>query len=673
MKNQEIRDAIRNKAENLSVPDSLQPDQIEKKLKDRKQKKISFTIPFKTAIAAAASLAVICAAGFGLRPILSGHLDSSIPGEDATAIVEERTPAESPEKNDTTYKDICNAINKYNEIQMQKDAENDSDKFFLGFGASNTGKRNASDATTQAENEDMAKEDSVSSSGSSDHSETDTQVQGIMEGDIVKTDGRHIFTIRENTNGYEVSLYRADGAQVEYLSQIRISQADCREMYIEGSTLIILGDLWDEDISSKESARYEDVEDVYSPVQKSHITLYDISDPAKPKAVRQLSQSGSYNTSRISGGYLYTFTNYTIAASDSYKEEKPDQFMPQINGQTMNSENVRLLDKKGANSYMVMTSLKLGDSTDFADSKAILGQFDTYYMNQDHIYAVNRNYRDYASVRSTIIKYTYDKGVFHFQGDTRIRGEINNSYYMHEYRDHFVFVYTRVTRTSTVNGLCILDENLKLTGELSDLGVNETIYASYFIDNMAYFVTYRNTDPVFAVDISNPSDPVLKSELKLPGFSSYLHSFGKDMLIGIGSGNRDSSSDQYSDIEEINPECVKLSLFSIDKDNEIREIDKKLAAPETISCAGDNHKAVFIDEERQLAGLAIGKEYSYDKGIYVVYQCKKGRLKKVLSVSLPDYTDISDVRGLRIGEYFYVVDTKGGIKVFDINTWKKAK
>ena len=71
-------------------------------------------------------------------------------------------------------------------------------------------------------------------------------------------------------------------------------------------------------------------------------------------------------------------------------------------------------------------------------------------------------------------------------------------------------------------------------GKIDNLGNDETIYASYYIGSMAYFVTYRQTDPVFAVDISNPKKPVVKAKLKLPGFSSYLHSFGENQLIGVG-------------------------------------------------------------------------------------------------------------------------------------------
>ena len=141
------------------------------------------------------------------------------------------------------------------------------------------------------------------------------------------------------------------------------------------------------------------------------------------------------------------------------------------------------------------------------------------------------------------------------------------------------------------------------------------------------------------------------------------------MLIGIGQEGQTSDD---NDVEYFR-ERVKLSLFSIGENYTLQEIDKKLAAQNTTSYAGTNHKAVFVDEERGLIGLGISNQNSGEKDTYDIYQCRKGKLKKVLSVPLTASTGIYYVRGLRIGEYFYIINTMGGIEVYDINTWKKAK
>lgn len=670
MDNQEIRDMIQEKANDIPMPDSLSPEKIEKTLEESMAagKRKANVLFYKKIAATAACLAVVCAALFGLRPLFNSMNSSN---NITTPIAETPETDNDSAYNASSYKEICDSINKYNEEYMRK--YKDSLDFYEGeYLYEDAAVGNADSTQKSSSYENNAEMDAApSSSDSSDYSDTDTQVDGIMEGDIVKTDGRHIFTLAHNTGGYAVCIYRADGPSVKKLSQVSVSKADCAEMYIEGSTLIMIGNLWEEGVSDDLDTEYEyeQVPKYYEQAphyyeQVTHITLYDISDPENPTAIRQLTQSGSYNTSRVSDGYLYAFSNYHLPSYTDFKEDEPKRFMPDVNGRTMEASEVHLPNKKGADAYMVMTSLKISDSSDFADSQAILGAFDTYYMNHNHIYAIKQEYSSITgSIRSAIIKYAYENGKFSYQASAKVRGEINDSYYMHEYKNNFVFVYTRDSWSKSTNGLCVMDKDLNIIGELSDLGVSERIYASYFIDHMAYFVTFRNTDPVFAVDISNPKKPVLKSELKLPGFSSYLHSFGDDMLIGIGSG--DSSG-------ELDTDQVKLSLFSISEDYEIREIDKKFGAPDTDTYADSNHKAVFVDEKRGLIGFGIVSWIDPDDSAYVIYHYDKGRLKKVLSVPVSDRS-IDNIRGLRIGEYFYIVDTEGGIKVYDINTWETAK
>ena len=240
---------------------------------------------------------------------------------------------------------------------------------------------------------------------------------------------------------------------------------------------------------------------------------------------------------------------------------------------------------------------------------------------------------------------------------------------MHEYNDNFVFIYTNYNakKDTTTNGLCVLNDKMELLGKIENLGVKEDIYASYFIDNMAYFVTFRNTDPVFAVDISNPKKPTLRSELKLPGFSSYLHSFGENRLIGIGNGSPYDNDTDY----------VKLSLFSVDKNKKLKETDTVFPRQKyaTQHYADTNHKCVFVDEERGLVGLMISRSYNdvsgnKNKGEYVVYKEINGTLKEVLSCSLKMDADESEanIRGLRIGDYFYIVLPQSGeIKVYPMD------
>lgn len=157
------------------------------------------------------------------------------------------------------------------------------------------------------------------------------------------------------------------------------------------------------------------------------------------------------------------------------------------------------------------------------------------------------------------------------------------------------------------------------------------------------------------------------SELKLPGFSSYLHSFGKGLLLGIG--------EQIADNEQDWDSCAKLSVFSIKDNKDLKERTKKLLQKNgnkdifdySETFAAQNHKAVFVDEERKLVGFGIHYD-SYDdnnrNACYEVYSYADNKLTKILSQQ--NISSYCDVRGLRIGNYFYVVEPGKSITVYDM-------
>ncbi len=631
MKNEEIRDYIKKETEQISVPDSLTPESVKEKLAPVRQYSRRKRQRIRTAVAAASCLIILLAAGVTILP-RTFREDSSRREDTQSTVAEEQPTA------DVRYEELCQWINDYNGDIPEYDT-NDS------YGG-------RKDVLEEAEAEDEVavsnkKEASSSSAGreGEDYSETDTQVENVMEGDIVKTDGRYIYTLRDNVYGFDVVIYRVEGESVKNtakVTKISIEDQNYSEMYLENDQLILIGTLWspsEEDGSGQES--------------ETRITVYDITDRESPKKAYDLAQSGDYNTSRVSDGYLYTFSDLQVEGSD-FTPDDPEQFIPHAGKDLIPEENLYPLNRSAGNRYMVMTSLELGgegeesftDQKQFTGSAAIFGDSPVYYMSNDNIYIAMPTDARSGNTRTSLLKYHYQDGKFKKIASRQIRGRIANSYYLHEYEGNLAFVYTRLKESGTTNGLCTLDENLEPLGEIASLGINETIYSSYYIENMAYFVTYRETDPVFAVDISNPKKPALKAKLKLPGFSSYLHSFGDELLLGIGE-----DEGKYD-------ECVKLSLFSIRNPEKLKETVKKKLSDGSMSIADENHKAVFVDEERQLIGLGIGSYYSVDKVHYVLYQYKNGKLKELHRQK--GLSGLSTVRGLRIGDYFYIVDTEEG-------------
>ena len=106
---------------------------------------------------------------------------------------------------------------------------------------------------------------------------------------------------------------------------------------------------------------------------------------------------------------------------------------------------------------------------------------------------------------------------------------------------------------------------MQVCGNIGDLAEGEDIRSARFLGDIGYFVTFRNTDPLFSVDLSDPSDPKILGELKITGFSSYLHFYGENKLLGVGN--------------EVDPETgaytgIKLAMFDVSDPSNVKQLHK---------------------------------------------------------------------------------------------------
>ena len=705
MSEEEILEMLHEDSKNIEPPESLSPASIERKLQGVKQirerKKKS---PWLIVAGMAACLAFGVFAGIITYSLIRGNnIESGTTVAEAPATQNGNNTTENGGTGDISgntgaelsYENVCDIINNYNQNNRNMYRYDDVD--YITEEATEEAPAAADEAAPAAGGDSMQNtaKSSSESRGTDDYSRTDEQVAGVEEGDIVKTDGKHIFTVEASTFGVLVRIIEPNGSSSKEIGTVEIQSSDCSEMYIYEDRLIMIGNEWGYGYDFDELGNYE--EDDFHPApyrgrdrrkNRTVITVVDISDPTAPHIIKTHSQTGSFNTSRISDGYLYTFTEDVYYSEVDYEKNAPEDYIPQIDGDSISSERIVRAGSEDTNNYMVMTSLSLSDADRFTDSLAALGGGATYYVSTEHIYIarINQYNETYlfglietGNTTTALTKFTYKEGKFTKDVGTVFRGQINNSYYMHEYQGNFCFVYTATDSDyEPYNGLCILDENMKRLGELTNIARGETIYASYYMGNMAYFVTYRNTDPVFAVDISDPTKPTLKSELKLPGFSSYLHSFGEGELIGIGYGDPSLDGRQWDN-------TTKLSL-SLGQDYNVRELSKVFTDEMERNIADQNHKAIFIDEQRGLVGLGlINNNWDESSGArelnhYVVYQQKGDKLVKVMdSVDEKDAEslNIQFTRGVRIGNIFYLCDPTGVREAYTIGSngekWKIAK
>ena len=201
------------------------------------------------------------------------------------------------------------------------------------------------------------------------------------------------------------------------------------------------------------------------------------------------------------------------------------------------------------------------------------------------------------------------------------------------------------------NALYVLDGELKTVGSIGDLAPGEQVQSVRFDGAVGYIVTFRQVDPLFAVDLSDPMKPTVKSALKIPGFSQYLHVWSDGRLFGLGMD---------ADAETGRTNGMKLSMFDT---TDLLDVTEKhtLKLDSSWSNALYNHKAILLSAVRNI--IAFPADSGYD--IYS-YSDAQG-FRKLASIASLNWS--GDSRGLYIGDFAYVVDASA-ISVLDMNSFK---
>ena len=494
-----------------------------------------------------------------------------------------------------------------------------------------------------------------------DFSTTNTQVEEVDEADIVKTDGKYIYIL--NKNACTVKIVSANKGKIKNLLTIFLSENDGvnqkyfynAEMYLTSGRLVIV---------------YE----YYTNKSYTKAKIYDVSNPEKSVIVREVSQSGSYLSSRVIGDKLYMFTN-------EYIYEKPNEndkcsYVPcvSVDGDAptpIDDSNIYMFDGEVNRSYLTAISVDTVTGN-IIDSKTALGGGSQLYANTKSIYVTaDRSSYSYAAEAGTpelltkyehatrIMRFAINSGKIAAVSEGVVAGSPLNQFSMDEYKNYFRIVTTRYDTYTTTNAVYILDENLKQVGAIENIAKDERVYSVRFMGDTGYFVTFRETDPLFAVDLKDPKNPKILSALKIPGFSNYLHPWDNGLLLGIGQ-----EADEIGRIEGF-----KLSMFDVSNPENVSEKHKK-AESYIDTSIGTQHKAVLISKEKNLIAFPVKGAKYYVYG----YSAENGfEQKAVLDAQSIEgmyyYTDCT--RGIYIGDFLYVCNYNGIIS-YSLNDFKEV-
>lgn len=495
-------------------------------------------------------------------------------------------------------------------------------------------------------------------SSDSDYTETNTQVEGVDEADIVKTDGKYIYALYNDKGTSEVRIISVDNGKMKLINTLKLERSDYvgySEMYLANNRLCL-----------SSNAPY------YGSEAKTQMLIIDVTNPAKAENVGVCEQNGTYQDSRLIGNKLYLISNYYINERKVNKDE-PSTFVPCIkaNGteHITEAQDIRIYDCDDLEAvYTVVCGYDITDAS-LIGTQAVLGRCDSVYCSTKNLLTARSCGADSKTGRnySIITRFAINEGKIEYVTDNRIDGTLLNQFSMDEADDSFRFV-TTVSRYKNINvgngddvtsttadtifvqsvdtsaTLCLLDHDLKPLGKIEDLAPGERVYSVRFMGDIAYFVTFRQTDPLFSADLSDPKNPKILGQLKIPGFSNYLFPYGEGQLLGLG---------MEADEKTGRTECMKLSLFDINDPANVTEHSKYLIEDSSYSEALYNHKASLIDSKRKLIGFACNIDY-YSEIHYRIYSCENG-FSEVADIQLSRSSGYL-TRGIAIGDVLYLVE-----------------
>ena len=218
------------------------------------------------------------------------------------------------------------------------------------------------------------------------------------------------------------------------------------------------------------------------------------------------------------------------------------------------------------------------------------------------------------SLKTIIHKISIDGDKLEYQAKGSVPGRLLNQFSMDESNDRFRVAttteyYSQYSGMMRSNAVYVLDEDLKILGGLDEIAPDESIFSARFIGDRLYLVTFQQIDPFFVIDLSSDTPKIL-GELKIPGFSNYLHPYDDDHVIGVGRDTKEIGNDRVQQLG------VKVALFDVsDVSNPMVIDDYIIGDSSTHSEALNNHKAFFFDKRKNLLSIPISSDTDSLEGI----------------------------------------------------------
>ena len=447
------------------------------------------------------------------------------------------------------------------------------------------------------------------SAGKDSYSATNVQEAGVDEPDIVKTDGNVVVAMA----GERLHILGTDGGGLRRLGSLRLKEAWGSEIMLDGDRVLVLGRAQGGGgpMPMMDSARIG-MPEMASPI--STLRLVDISDPTSPQIVSTVTLDGDYVSARLVDGVARVVLRSQPAAlpfvmpeAGGLRAERQataknraviedstiDQWLPyavttdEISGTETESsllecDAIHHPERFAGFGMVSVLSIDLGDQLRTEGSAAVVGQAETVYASADNLYVALNDWgmNDMLEAKSPVQQQRPKTDIHQFDisdasaaryvASGSVRGRLLNQWAMSEHDGHLRVATTidsfdgSERSESAVVILRDEDGSLEPQGRIDGLGKGEQIYAVRYDGDVGYVVTFRQTDPLYTLDLSDPQRPRALGELKVNGYSAYLHPVAEGRVLGVGQ-------DAKSDGQVIGSQ---VSLFDVSDLRDPRRLDQ---------------------------------------------------------------------------------------------------
>ncbi|MBR1939421.1 beta-propeller domain-containing protein, partial [Candidatus Saccharibacteria bacterium] len=469
------------------------------------------------------------------------------------------------------------------------------------------------------------------SGNANEFSTTNIQVENVDEADIIKTDGDYMYSISDTD--VIISDVRDTAAPSIAARIAAIDDSVPEDLILSGDTLTVIGMEYGGGYVYRGSDYY--LRNAYKENHNTTVRVYDIADRKNPRLEKNFKLYEPYYTSRRIGDKLYVISSGLLREKtdgesvehvyfeDSVEKEYPVKSIRYLNGvRTDHLTLISVLDLGKPDSDIMLEPFLMDISNAYISENAFYLLEEKYGKTNDEIVEATLKALfgfkgviglfddafdfDSDEYQTEIFKFDIDNsGDISYKAKAKTTGATINQYSLDENNGHL-----RVALHDN-NGsyVVVFDEKMNELGKSGHLARNEKMYASRFLGDKAYLVTYRNTDPLFVIDLSNESSPKVLGELKIPGYSVYLHPYDETHLIGIGMDTqeetrKDASGRVISSWAYITG--MKMALFDVSDFKNPKEISKiHIGNASTSSAILDNPKALLFSKEKHLLGIPV--------------------------------------------------------------------